>query len=85
MSLGLFTTEEKVAWWAVEVKISSRRQRESGPDPPSCVFRSKKEQRGRDVRRYRYHDGRREVWGQGQRGEEEPGAGVGEPAVRAPR
>lgn len=57
-----------MAWWAVEAKISSGRPGESGPDPPSCVFRSKKEQRRRDVRRYRYYDGCREVWGQGQRG-----------------
>lgn len=80
MSLGLFTAEENSGWWAVEAKISPGRPGDSRPDPPSCVcvFRSKKEHSIRELRRHRYYDGRRDVWGRGQRGEEEPGARGGE-------
>lgn len=45
MILGLSQQKKKVAWWAVEAKISSRRQGESGPDLHPVCFGAKRSKR----------------------------------------
>lgn len=57
-----------------------RKSARGGRETAGLILRplSKKERSIRELRRHRYYDGRRDVWGRGQRGEEEPGAGGGE-------